>query len=103
MKKAFEWLDAKGISYRFHDYKSSGVDASGLNAWADQAGWQVLVNTRGTTWRKLPEEARTGLTRERAIALMLAHLSLIRRPIVTGGNTLLIGFDAEQFEDALLA
>lgn len=93
MQKAFAWLDAHAVSYEFHDYKKLGADPALLAAWADELGWEVLLNTRGTTWRKLDEQQRSGVDRARAIALMQAYPSLIKRPVITGGSRTLVGFD----------
>lgn len=101
MKKAFAWLDGHGIAYDFHDYRKLGVDAALLKKWAVQAGWEKLINTRGPSFRKLPPEKQANLTEKKAIALMLENPSLIRRPIVESGRTLLIGFDPEAFAQKL--
>lgn len=101
MKKAFAWLDAHGVAYRFHDYKRDGVPAARLAAWAKEVGWERLANTRGPTWRKIPEASRTSLDEGRALELLAAHSSAIRRPVIETGDALLIGFDPEQYERAL--
>lgn len=94
MKKAFAWLDAHGIAYRFHDYRKAGIDAATLERWCDKLGWQTLVNTRGTTWRRLDEREKVVADTRGAIALMSAHPSLIRRPVVeTASSEVLAGFD----------
>ncbi|MFN3984173.1 MAG: ArsC family reductase [Rhodocyclaceae bacterium] len=94
MKKAFNWLDEHRVTYTFHDYKRSGIDTATLSRWCERLGWEALVNTRGTTWRKLDAQAREIGSTAQAIALMQTHTSLIRRPVVelTGGG-LLVGFD----------
>ncbi len=97
MKKAFTWLNEHGIEHDFHDYKKAGIDADTLRAWLKQIDRSVLVNTRGTTWRKLPEEARSIDDDERAIALMIAHPSLIKRPVLNTGNGVLVGFKPEHY------
>ena len=97
VKKARAWLDAAGIAYRFHDYKKAGVDEAALRRWVAVLGWEALVNRQGTTFRKLPEAERTGLDEARAIALMIANPSLIRRPVVEGRVQLLAGFSPERF------
>jgi arsenate reductase len=97
MKKAFAWLDARKIAYGFHDYKKAGVPPGKLKDWAKRAGWEKLANTRGPTWRKIPEAQRQDLTEARMIALLEAHTSAIRRPIVESGNALLLGFDPAEF------
>ncbi|QHL91078.1 ArsC family reductase [Sphingomonas changnyeongensis] len=97
VKKSRAWLDAAGIAYRFHDYKKAGVDEAALRRWVAALGWEALVNRQGTTFRKLPEAERTGLDEARAIALMIANPSLIRRPVVEGRGQLLAGFSPERF------
>ena len=97
MKKAFAWLDARGIAYEFHDYKKAGVPPGKLRDWAKRAGWEKLANTRGPTWRKIPEAQRENLDAARVIALLEANTSAIKRPIVEAGNALLIGFDPDEF------
>lgn len=101
MKKAFAWLDAKGIAYDFHDYKKAGVPPGKLNTWAQRVGWEKLANTRGPTWRKIPEAQRQNLTEARMIALLEANASAIRRPIVEAGSALLVGFDPAEFATKL--
>jgi Spx/MgsR family transcriptional regulator len=101
MKKARAWLEARGISYAFHDYKSEGIDRARLEAWAGVVGWETLLNRAGTTFRKLPEDDRERLTEKKAIALMLAQPSMIKRPVLHTGKTLLVGFKPEIYETAL--
>jgi arsenate reductase len=101
MKKAFAWLDANRVGYDFDDYKKSGVPPGKLRAWAKQAGWQALANTRGPTWRRIPEAQRADLNEARVIALLEANTSAIRRPIVEAGGRLLVGFDPAEFARAL--
>ena len=97
MKKAFSWLDAKKIPYDFHDYKKEGVPPEKLREWAARAGWEKLANTRGPTWRKIPEPQRENLTEARALALLAQNTSAIRRPIVEAGSVLLVGFDPAEY------
>lgn len=101
MKKAFAWLDAHGVEYDFHDYKKSGVPPGKLKAWAKQASWEALANTRGPTWRKIPEAKRANLNEAKMLALLEANTSAIRRPIVEVAGKLLVGFDPEEFARAL--
>jgi arsenate reductase len=97
VRKARAWLDARGVAYAFHDYKKSGIAPDTLAAWAARAGWEKLLNRAGTTFRRLPPEATASLDEPRALALMAAHPSLIRRPVLTHGDTLEIGFDPARF------
>ncbi|MGI4733365.1 MAG: arsenate reductase [Janthinobacterium lividum] len=100
VKKARARLDARGLEYRFHDYKREGVPAERLGAWVARIGWEALLNTRGTTFRKLAEADREGLDAPRASALMIAHPSLIRRPVVEHGDVLLVGLRLEDWDRA---
>ena len=97
MKKAFTWLEEKEIDYRFHDYKRDGVPADRLKQWAKQAGWEKLLNTRGTTYRKIPESERENLNETHALKLLEKYPSAIKRPVVEAGAKLLVGFDSEEF------
>jgi arsenate reductase (glutaredoxin) len=92
VKKARTWLDGRGVAYAFHDYKKAGIDAATLGRWADVVGWETLLNRAGTTFRKLPDADRAGIDRTKAIALMIAQPSLIKRPVVEGAGDLLVGF-----------
>ena len=99
MKKAFAWLDEHGVAYSFHDYKKSGIDSARLHAWSKAIGWKTLINTRGTTWRKLTPEQQAIADTAAAIALMQAQPSLIRRPVVEfAGGELVVGLDPAAFE-----
>ncbi len=97
MKKARAWLDAHGVAHRFHDYKTAGIDAAVLREWVEEVGWEVLLNRAGTTFRKLPADARADLDADRAIALMLAQPSMIKRPVLEGAGRLLVGFKPEAY------
>jgi arsenate reductase (glutaredoxin) len=101
VKKARAWLEARGIGYTFHDYKKEGAPPALLAGWAARTGWDDLLNRRGTTWRKLDEAARADLDNGKALSLMSAQPSLIRRPVVVSGDTLLVGFDPGRWEQAL--
>jgi len=98
MKKARTWLDKKGVAYDFHDYKAAGIDLARLEGWATKVGWELLLNRAGTTFRKLPEKDREGLTEKKATALMIAQPSMIKRPVLEAGGKLLVGFKPEQYE-----
>jgi len=92
MKKARAWLEAHGIAYVFHDYKTAGIERARLESWIGELGWEALLNRAGTTFRKLPAAAQADLTAERALALMLAQPSMIRRPVLDLGERRLVGF-----------
>ena len=92
VKKARAWLDQHGIAYRFHDYKVDGIDPALLNRWIDELGWEALLNRAGTTFRKLPDDDKTDIDRAKARGLMLAHPSMIKRPVTEAGDLLLAGF-----------
>ncbi len=98
MKKARAWLDDYGVAYAFHDYKIVGVDRATLEGWARAVGWEVLLNRSGTTFRKLPDEDRQGLTEAKAIDLMLAQPSMIKRPVLEAGlEPPLVGFKPDAY------
>jgi Spx/MgsR family transcriptional regulator len=109
VKKARGWLEGKGIDYTFHDYKKSGIEEGKLRRWIEAQGWERILNTRGTTFRKLDPGVTDNLDADRAVALMHEHTSAIRRPIVEysdedgsgGGDGLLIGFDEHAWSTAL--
>jgi arsenate reductase (glutaredoxin) len=102
MKKARAWLEDHGIAYTFHDYKSAGIDRERLDTWSKRVGWEALLNRAGTTFRKLPDSDKQGLDEKKAIALMLAQPSLIKRPVLDlGGGKLLVGFKPEAYAEAL--
>lgn len=97
IKKARSWLDKHGVSYAFHDYKAAGVDKASLEEWCKQVGWETLLNRAGTTFRKLSEADKADLNERRAIALMLAQPSMIKRPVLDLGGRVLVGFKPETY------
>jgi arsenate reductase len=97
MKKARTWLAAHGVEYEFHDYKIAGIPRAKLEAWANVVGWEVLLNRAGTTFRKLPDKVKANVDAARAIALMLEQPSMIKRPVLERGKTLLVGFSPEKY------
>jgi arsenate reductase len=101
MKKARSWLDARKIDYHFHDYKSAGVEKAKLEYWFSKLGWETLLNRAGTTFRKLPEADRLDLTERKAIALMLAQPSMIKRPVLEIDGNITAGFRPERYEKLL--
>lgn len=102
VKKARRWLDAQGLDYGFHDYKKDGADKARLERWSDAVGWQVLLNRAGTTFRKLSDEDRADIDRNKAIALMMANPSMIKRPVleIEGSDRVLVGFAQSEWENA---
>jgi Spx/MgsR family transcriptional regulator len=98
MKKALAWCEEHGVACEFHDYKKAGVPRERLVLWCKALGWKTLLNTKGTTFRKLAPEDQDIQTQSKAVALMMAHPSLIKRPVVeTAGGQLLVGFDPAMF------
>ena len=97
MKKAWTWLDQHGVAYDFHDYKKAGIDRATLEGWVRQLGWEGLLNRAGTTFRKLPDADRQGIDEPKAIALMLANPSMIKRPVLAQDGRLTVGFKPETY------
>jgi arsenate reductase (glutaredoxin) len=98
MKKARAALDKRGVAYDFHDYKAKGIDRAKLEGWARKAGWETLLNRAGTTFRKLPDKDKASITEKKALALMLAQPSMIKRPVLElGGGRILVGFRPEEY------
>jgi Spx/MgsR family transcriptional regulator len=100
VKKARTWLDGHGVAYRFHDYKKAGVDEASLRRWTGVLGWETVLNRAGTTFRALPDTDKTGLDEDKAVALMLAQPSMIKRPIVEGDGVLVAGFKPDAWQTA---
>ena len=98
MKKARAWLDGKGVAYDFHDYKTAGIAKEKLKGWSDKLGWATLLNRAGTTFKKLPDTDKEGITEKKALALMLAQPSMIKRPVLEFGGKLVVGFKPEIYE-----
>jgi arsenate reductase len=102
MKKARAFLDRKGVAYEFHDYKTQGIERARLEGWAKKAGWETLLNRAGTTFKKLPDKDKANVTEKKAIALMLAQPSMIKRPVLElPGGKLLVGFKPEDYAQAV--
>ena len=97
MKKARAWLDAKGVAYDFHDYKTAGIAKDKLKQWSDEVGWETLLNRAGTTFKKLPDTDKEGLNERKALALMAAQPSMIKRPVLDLGGKLLVGFKEDVY------
>lgn len=101
VKKARAWLDGRGVAYDFHDYKKAGIDEARLRGWVDELGWETVLNRAGTTFRKLPDADKQGLDSDKAVALMLAQPSMIKRPLLDLGGRRIAGFKPEIYEAAL--
>ncbi|API59252.1 arsenate reductase [Tardibacter chloracetimidivorans] len=103
IKKARNWLEARGIDYRFHDYKAAGIDGAKLAEWSGKLGWEKLLNRAGTTFKKLPDADKADIDEAKAIRLMLAQPSMIKRPVLDTGDALLVGFKPEIYEQGVTA
>ena len=101
IKKARDWLADHGLAYEFHDYKASGIDRAKLQGWVDALGWEILLNRAGTTFRKLPDADRADLDAAKAIALMQAQPSMIKRPVLDADGQLLVGFKPDVYQARL--
>jgi len=97
MKKARAWLDGHGVTYDFHDYKSEGITKEKLREWSNEVGWETLLNRAGTTFRKLADGDKDGLNEKKALALMLAQPSMIKRPVLDLGGRRLVGFKPDVY------
>jgi arsenate reductase len=97
IKKARKWLNSKGIDYNFHDFRVDGIDKKQINAWLTQVEWQTLLNTRGSTWRKLPEDQRKWINKTGAVKLMLEQAAIIKRPVLSVKNKIHVGFKEDVY------
>ena len=102
IKRAKAWLQARGIPYDFHDYKHAGIEEARLRGWVAELGWEKVLNRAGTTFRKLPDAEKQDLDADKAVALMLAQPTMIRRPVLDLGDRRLVGFSQAAWDDALL-
>ena len=101
MKKARKWLENNDVEYEFHDYKKQGVPEANLKKWVKSAGWEVVLNKRGTTWRKLPDDIKDNIDEASSIQVMLDNPSAIKRPVLESGKTILVGFKEDEYETLL--
>ncbi|SDS78736.1 arsenate reductase [Halopseudomonas xinjiangensis] len=101
MKKARVWLEEQGIEYQFHDYRKEGIDADQLRAWCDEHGWETVLNRQGTTFRKLDDADKEAIDTSKAVGLMQANPSMIKRPVLDTGSQRLVGFKPDQYAAAL--
>ncbi len=102
IKKARAWLSEHNVNYRFHDYKTDGIQAEQLRQWSAQVGWELLLNRAGTTFRKLPEATQRVADESQAISLMVAQPSMIKRPVLEVDGKIVVGFRAERYAEVLL-
>lgn len=100
VKKARKWLDAKGVAYQFHDYKKEGADPDKLAVWVNDAGWETVLNRRGTTFRQLSDADKADIDAAKAVRIMAEHASTIKRPVVEYAGGLLVGFNESEWETA---
>ena len=104
IKKARKWMQQHDVNYRFHNYKKDGTDPTRLARWADQLGWEKLINRRGTSWRKLDEDTRNNMDLARALEIMQQNPSIIKRPLIeTANGKLLLGFDEKAYQQEFLS
>jgi arsenate reductase (glutaredoxin) len=101
MKKAMAWLSENGLAFEFIDYKKDGIAEANLPDWAQRAGWEKLLNTRGLMWRKLSDDERAAVDGEKALKLMAQYPALIKRPVLDTGSRLLVGFSPETYAETL--
>jgi Spx/MgsR family transcriptional regulator len=97
IRRARTWLEAHKVGFTFHDYKKAGIDKAMLEGWVKQAGWEILLNRAGTTFKKLHDADKTNLTEKKAIALMLAQPSMIKRPVLENKGKITVGFKPEDY------
>ncbi len=102
MKKAMRWLDENNISYQFHDYRKNGLEKPLLELLEKKVGWQTLLNKRGTTWRKLDDNTKSSVDRNKALTLMLAQPAMIKRPVLVNAESALVGFSLEQYQQIFI-
>ena len=98
IKKARKWLEENGVDYQFHDYKKDGLSEAKLDSWLDELGFEALINKRGTTWRKLPDDIKDNIDRDSARAVMLENQSIIKRPLLDTGSQKVLGFKADEYQ-----
>ena len=92
VRKALKWLEAEGVAHTFHDFRTDGLDAVTVKRWVDTLGWESVLNKRSTTWKELSDADKDGLDAARAVDLMVAHPTLVKRPVFEAKNVLLQGF-----------
>ena len=98
IKKARKWLTESGIDYKFHDLRAEGIDAASIDSWIEQAGWETVLNRRGTTWRKLDSKTQESTERDNVTALLLEHPAMIKRPVLDVDGSITVGFKADNYQ-----
>lgn len=98
IKKAKKWLEANGIDYEFHNYKKQGITKAKLKDWCKQVDWEILLNRRGTTWRKLDDATKEGINKTSAIDIMAEETSIIKRPVIEAGDKIIVGFSEDEYK-----
>lgn len=101
VKKARVWLDQNAVAFDFHDYKKAGIDEASLRLWVAEHGWQTVLNRAGTTFRALPDADKADIDDDKAVSLMLAQPSMIKRPVLDLGDRRIVGFKPEVYAAAL--
>jgi arsenate reductase len=101
VRKARKWLEKNHIAYHFHDFRTDGLDGKLINAWLNKVDWKTLLNTRGTSWRKLPESDRQNINKTKAVSLMMTRPALVKRPVLTLGKQCYVGFDEKRYKELL--
>lgn len=99
VSKARKWLASNNIEYQFHNFKKDGLTEATLSNWIKELGWEVLLNKRGMTWRKLPDDSKTDVDQEKATAIMLDNTSIIKRPVLDVDGKIYVGFKPEQYQE----
>jgi len=102
VRKACKWLDANGVEYHLHDIRKDGLTAAKIKSWASEVDWELLLNRRGLTWRKLSDDDKADINKTKAIKLMAAEPTLIKRPVIETGNAVMVGFDENNYAAELL-
>lgn len=97
VRKARRWLEANGVDFQFHDFRADGLDEATINAWLTTVSWEVLLNKRGTTWRKLDDRRKEQLDQTTAIELMLENPTLIKRPVLSDNTDCIVGFKEVEY------
>ncbi|NOZ51558.1 MAG: ArsC family reductase [Gammaproteobacteria bacterium] len=103
VKKAKRWLDEHNTVYQFHDFRSDGLDEKLLRQWLLHINWEVLLNKRGTTWRKLADQDKNNINEAKAIEIMLQHPAIIKRPVLVSDETIQVGFNADDYQQLLIS